>query len=188
MLSMEFCPHCGKKTLEYPYNRHWICSECGFNLYNNVAAAVGLIFYVDGCVLFEKRAKNPRKGFLALPGGFVDPDESAEQACFRECREEIGIEPVSVKYIGSFPNTYEYADIVYKTCDVFFVAKLDLQTDELCLQAKNGDKKNILLKALKAQQSEVAGFELLPVATSADIANLPLAFPTAAMALKKFIH
>src|SRR5574344_1257689 len=77
MISLEFCPYCGKKTLSYPKSRFWACSECGLNLYNNVAAAVGLIFYIEGCVLFERRAKEPKKGFLTLPGGFVDPDESA---------------------------------------------------------------------------------------------------------------
>ena len=102
----NFCPNCGGKNIQNVNMRKWKCDDCGFTLYNNVAAAVGLVIQnKNGKVLFEKRAKEPRKGFLALPGGFVDPNETAEEACFRECKEEIGVEPLSVKYIATFPNT-----------------------------------------------------------------------------------
>jgi ADP-ribose pyrophosphatase YjhB (NUDIX family) len=43
-------------------------------VYNNVAAAVGVIVTdVEGKVLFVKRAKEPKKGLCGLPGGFADP-------------------------------------------------------------------------------------------------------------------
>ena len=100
---MKICPSCGKSTLEYVNSRHWVCGHCDFDLYNNVAAAVGLILYTeDNRVLLEKRAKEPQKGFLALPGGFIDGDESAESACVREVKEEIGLDVVSYRYIGSY--------------------------------------------------------------------------------------
>lgn len=201
MISLEFCPYCGKKTLSYPKSRFWACSECGLNLYNNVAAAVGLIFYIEGCVLFERRAKEPKKGFLTLPGGFVDPDESAEEACFRESQEEIGIVPDSVQYIASYPNTYEYKDIVYKTCDMFFIANFSgkkwnnstetIQGFDNCenlLQKKAYLSKENFLATLKAQRSEVTGFELLPVADSTSVDSLPIAFPSAVRALKRFLQ
>ena len=108
------CPKCQSKNIQNINARKWFCPDCGFDLYNNVAAAVGLIIEdTDGTLIFEIRAKEPRKGFLALPGGFCDPDESAEQAAFRECREETGVEPSSIKYIASFPNTYIYKEIKY---------------------------------------------------------------------------
>ena len=114
----NFCPNCGTNKIKYLQNKKWFCSECGFDLYNNVASAVGVIFHDKDCnVLFEKRAKNPRKGFLALPGGFCDRDETAEQAVIRECLEETGAKPNNIKYLCSFPNDYEYKDIQYKTCD-----------------------------------------------------------------------
>ena len=92
---MKICPLCGKSTLEYVNSRHWVCGHCDFDLYNNVAAAVGLILYTeDNGVLLEKRAKEPQKGFLALPGGFIDGDESAESACVREVKEETGYDVI----------------------------------------------------------------------------------------------
>ena len=96
----KICPMCGSNKIENHGNRKWMCPDCGFDLYNNVATAVGLIIQdINKNVLFEVRAKEPRKGFYALPGGFVDFDESAEEAAMRECREEIGVEIDNVKYL-----------------------------------------------------------------------------------------
>ena len=85
----ELCPKCGSKKIEYKDNRKWFCPDCGFDLYNNVAAAVGIIICdKNNNILLEVRAKDPQKGKLALPGGFIDPEESAEDAVIRECKEE----------------------------------------------------------------------------------------------------
>ena len=63
----NFCPNCGGKNIQNLNMRKWKCDDCGYTLYNNVAAAVGLVIQnAQGKILFEKRAKDPRKGFLAL--------------------------------------------------------------------------------------------------------------------------
>ncbi len=43
-------------------------------------------------VLLVERGNEPYLGMLALPGGFVDPGETAERAARRELAEETGIE------------------------------------------------------------------------------------------------
>ncbi|MBP5751778.1 MAG: NUDIX hydrolase, partial [Treponema sp.] len=62
----NFCPECGSKKIQTLMNgRKWLCPDCGFDLYNNVASAVGLLILNSrGEILMEKRAKEPRKGFL----------------------------------------------------------------------------------------------------------------------------
>ncbi|MFI6643437.1 NUDIX hydrolase [Streptomyces sp. NPDC050504] len=48
-------------------------------------------------VLLIERGEEPYKGAWALPGGFVQPRESAEQAARRELAEETGLDPVTVE-------------------------------------------------------------------------------------------
>ena len=79
----NFCPECGGKNIEYLENEKWFCVDCGFDLYNNVASAVGAIISdSEKNVLFEIRAKEPRKGFFALPGGFVDQKKLRKMRLF----------------------------------------------------------------------------------------------------------
>jgi NAD+ diphosphatase len=174
----NLCPVCGSRKIANVNNRKWLCEDCGFDLYNNVAAAVGVVIADrNGNVLFEKRAKDPGKGFLALPGGFVDPDESAEEAAVRECREETGAEPSSISYLCSFPNTYEYKNIVYKTCDLFFTAALPPDVTDI----------DALIQKLHCQESEVLGFTSVIIRSREDIEKIPLAFSSAEKTLQVWL-
>ena len=167
----NFCPKCGSKNIQTENDgRKWVCPDCGFELYNNVAASVAVLMLNDkGEALFEVRAKEPRKGFLALPGGFCEPDERSEVSAKRECLEEIGAEPESLYFIGSFPNTYLYKDIEYKTCDNFFAAKLKPDF------------------APKLQKSEVSALEWHKVDSKEAIDVLPIAFDSCRQALLEWL-
>lgn len=173
------CPMCGSKKISWRDGKKWLCPDCGFDLYCNVAAAVGIVLYDDyGNLLFEVRAKEPRKGFLCLPGGFVDPDESAEAAVVRECREEMGARVSGAEFLCTFPNTYVYKNIEYKTCDIFFKAKLP------------SEYKNMqdFIKTLHREESEVVGFEVHKVTSPEEVEALPLAFESAHKTLLKFVE
>ena len=64
--------------------------------YPSVSLTVDLAIFTirDGAlhVLMIERADHPYKGYWALPGGFVNPDEDAEAAAWRELAEETGVE------------------------------------------------------------------------------------------------
>ncbi|HEB84237.1 MAG TPA: NUDIX hydrolase [Bacteroidetes bacterium] len=71
---------------------HLVCPHCGNEIrrYRNPFPTVDVIIrYKRGIVLIER--KNPPPGW-AIPGGFIDYGESAEEAAAREMREETGLE------------------------------------------------------------------------------------------------
>lgn len=53
-------------------------------------------------VLLIERGYDPCRGCLALPGGFVEMDESLEAAAAREVCEETGIKDISVIQLGAY--------------------------------------------------------------------------------------
>ena len=54
--------------------------------------------------LFIKRAKEPYKGYWALPGGIVEYGETVEQAAKREAKEETGLEIRLLKLVGVYSD------------------------------------------------------------------------------------
>ena len=130
MKTFNYCLSCGSSDIFFDNNKKFSCRECAFTYYHNVAAAVAAILEYDKKIVLIKRAKEPGRGKLDLPGGFVDPEESAEEAVIREIKEELKIDIKEPKYLGSFPNIYQYEDVLYHTCDLFFYCKIDaLPTD-----------------------------------------------------------
>jgi bifunctional NMN adenylyltransferase/nudix hydrolase len=63
----------------------------------------------SGHVLVVKRGGNPGKGLIALPGGFVNQNESLDVACLRELKEETKIK-VSMDKLTSARQTNHVFD------------------------------------------------------------------------------
>ena len=120
------CPGCGARGPAVEGGNQLRCTACGFEYFHNAAAAAtALILYRDQ-VLLVRRARDPQKGLLDLPGGFVAPDESLETALVRELREELGlaVDPAALRYFGSHHNRYPYAGVTYYLCDAYFLLRL----------------------------------------------------------------
>jgi ADP-ribose pyrophosphatase YjhB (NUDIX family) len=118
------CPRCAAgQPVPTVRERHapFRCEACGFTLFFNAASAVAAILVrEDGRALFIRRGTDPAQGKLGMPGGFVDPGESAEHALVREIREEVGLEVTALHYLCSHPNRYVYSGVTYTTLDLFF--------------------------------------------------------------------
>lgn len=121
----KHCPRCGSPRFADHDARSRRCADCGFTYYHNAAAAtVAVIFDDEGRLLVTRRALDPARGTLDLPGGFVDPGESIDEGCLREVREETGAEAAIVRYLFSLPNVYRYSDFDVHTADAFFLCRL----------------------------------------------------------------
>ena len=133
----KHCPNCASSNIEFPDNVRFFCNDCEFTYFHNIAAAVAVVFRYQDKILFAVRNIDPDKGKLDLPGGFIDPNENAEQAAAREIKEELGLEvqPSDLKYITTEPNNYLYKNVPYRTMDIFYEYILD--DDEIQIVAKD---------------------------------------------------
>lgn len=122
------CPQCGQPARNVgraPFH----CDACGFLFYFNPAIAVGaLLIAPDDTLLLVRRAKDPHRDKLTVPGGFVDAGEIAEDALRREIREEVAMEVEGLDYFCSLPNTYHYRGVTYQVLDFFFVGRVNSKT------------------------------------------------------------
>jgi ADP-ribose pyrophosphatase YjhB (NUDIX family) len=125
--TFAFCPKCGEQTPAGQRGGHrFECAGCDYVLYFNQGSAVAAILCdPDGRVLFLRRQRDPGRGKLGLPGGFIDHGESAEEALVREIFEETSLKIRDWRYLASFPNRYSYRDITYLVTDLFYVCPVD---------------------------------------------------------------
>jgi len=126
MKIFNYCPSCGSRDIFFDGIKEFSCKKCSFTYYHNVAAAVAVILEYDKKIILIRRSEEPGKGKLDLPGGFIDPRETAEEAVIREIKEELRIDIITLKYLGSYPNKYQFKGVPYNTCDLIFYSKIDV--------------------------------------------------------------
>lgn len=116
-----YCPVCGSKHFAEHNAKSKKCDNCGFTYYQNPSAATAaFIVNSRGELLVERRGKEPAKGTLDLPGGFIDNGETAEEGVAREILEETGLRVTRAEYMFSLPNVYLYSGMNIQTLDIFF--------------------------------------------------------------------
>jgi len=103
-----FCPHCGMvmETAEVGGRVREVCPACGFVLYRNPVPGAGVLVEMEGGIVLVRRGQPPFVGWWALPAGYIEADESVEQAAVRECKEETGLDIELLELFGvySFPE------------------------------------------------------------------------------------
>lgn len=97
------CPHCGQAS---PVR--------------NPFPTVDIVIYQPSRGILLIRRGNPPWGW-ALPGGFIDYGESAEQAAVREAREETGLDVSLTRLLGVYSKPER--DPRFHTLSVVFVAE-----------------------------------------------------------------
>lgn len=108
MTPLTYCPICGHRLGQRKEGGRLrqACPNCGYVHYVNPVPAVGLLIEMDGGLVLICRGQAPHKGEWTLPSGFIEADESAEDAAVREAEEETGLrtEIIELAGVNSFPE------------------------------------------------------------------------------------
>lgn len=68
------------------------------------ALTTDAVIELDGEVLLLERNHPPFEGSWVLPGGLVERDETAPEACVRETKEEVGLDVTVEEFVGLYDD------------------------------------------------------------------------------------
>ncbi len=130
-MNCQFCLWCGAPLLFTSKDRY-VCTGCKKVHYVCPKTSAGT-FVVSGIgdgkrIYLSVRGKEPRIGKLDVFGGFLDTDETLEDAVVRELEEETGfrnIDKDDLVYIGSNIELYDWQGDKYPVSSAYFATKID---------------------------------------------------------------
>ncbi len=92
MKPFRFCPACSSQLEDPDGDGGSRCPSCGRSWYRNSSPTVGCALVRNGKALLCVRGREPEKGRLDVPGGFLLAGEDALEGLKREVKEELGVE------------------------------------------------------------------------------------------------
>lgn len=100
----KYCPNCKTKLQRKPIEKveRFFCPNCDFVFWNNPKPVVSMILIAKNKILMVQRKNQPLKDYWCLPGGYINYEETPEEALTREVKEEIGHEPQIKKLVGVY--------------------------------------------------------------------------------------
>ena len=103
MSYLEYCSNCGRKNEKghIDGNIRFHCTQCKAIHYENPKPTATLICPKEDSILLGRRAFNPGKGEWGLPGGFMELNETLEEAAQWELKEETNLEGRVTKILGT---------------------------------------------------------------------------------------
>ncbi len=121
--SLRFCSRCGGRLVFGPVEgedrSRLACERCGFVCYVNPRLVVTTLPITErGEVMLIKRGIAPGYGRWAQPGGFLEIDETVEEAATRETLEETGLEVELGEILGL------YSRLVAEVVTIAFEARI----------------------------------------------------------------
>ncbi len=96
------------------------CELCSFRNPKPTATA---IFIQDGKLLVVKRNHEPFKNKWDFVGGYLQENETPEEALRREIKEELDAE-AELSFLGAFPGTDSYKEFEYPILSFAYLAEL----------------------------------------------------------------
>ncbi|HEY2954791.1 MAG TPA: NUDIX domain-containing protein [Candidatus Eisenbacteria bacterium] len=122
------CARCGRPLRRAAAGRRiprtLRCERCRYLMYDYPRPCAGVVVVKGGEVLVLRRAHRPRRGFLDIPGGFMDAGESIEDAARRELREETGLTVGALEWLGFYWDRYYLRGFGYfPTMNFYYLAR-----------------------------------------------------------------
>ena len=116
----NLCPGCLKREESADRNgrRPQQVSEIDWETWKPDEDAALCLVISDHQLLLIRKKKGLGAGKINMPGGRIEPGETAAQAAVRECREEVGITPHSPEKRADL--SFEFADGLSLHCSAFF--------------------------------------------------------------------
>lgn len=78
------------------------CPQCGHIVYSNPAPVGVVVATHDDKLLLVHRRNPPLASFWAPAAGYIEVDESLEEGCVREAKEETGLDVAIGKLMGVY--------------------------------------------------------------------------------------
>lgn len=89
---MKYCSRCGTELEEVDYaGRRKKCPGCEEIAWQNPSPVAWLLVEHEGKYLLVKRDIQPDRGEWDIPGGYLELEESFQEAARRELEEETGV-------------------------------------------------------------------------------------------------
>ncbi len=96
------------------------CLHCG--RYANRGVSIDAVIIKGDKVLLIQRGVEPHKGFWGTPGGYVEWNESTEEAVKREVVEETGLQVIVTRLVGVYSSPDRHPKQVI---NLVYIAKVE---------------------------------------------------------------
>ena len=105
---MKYCPSCGSAvaTRFVEGRDRWVCDACAVIHYRNPVPSTTCLIPTEQGIVVIRRRYDPGIGGWAFPGGFIDAEETVQQAAIRETKEETNLDVEIEGLLG----VYSYVD------------------------------------------------------------------------------
>ena len=95
MVDTRYCPQCGELLQRHVVGgqtrNHWYCQRCQAEHYDHPMVVVTCFVACGKRLLWIQRNLQPKQGFWAIPGGYLESGETLAEGAARELHEEAGI-------------------------------------------------------------------------------------------------
>jgi len=100
------------------------CPRCRYLMFDYPRPCAGMVVVKQGSVLLLRRGHLPRRGWLDLPGGFLEAGESTEEAARRELVEETGLVVGAIRALGLHWDRYHLRGFgTFPTMNFYFLGR-----------------------------------------------------------------